>query len=308
MKNKAIMEDYLVKAIAKEDGVRCLACVTTGLANEGARRHQTQPTASAVLGLGLTSAALFGALLKIKQRVALKMSSNGPIQKLVVESNSYGRVRGYVDESSVELPRNLGRPDIAGAVGNEGVLTVVKDVGMKDLYQGIVPLVDGSIERDLLYYLRHSEQIESFMEIDAILADDDIASEVTVVDEQHPPIAAAGGVLIQALPNKDAQSLAAMAQRMEEMPSLAGQLKDGSTPEDVVAEIFGDIEYDILETRPLRFNCYCSWSRTEKALLSIGKEELSSLLDEGEAVIDCHFCGERYVFGVEALETIIDKL
>lgn len=301
------MEDYLVKAIAKEDGVRCLACVTTGLANEGARRHKTQPTASAVLSLGLTSASLFGALLKIKQRVALKLSGNGPIKKLVVESNSYGRVRGYVDEPNVELPRNLGRADVRTAVGNEGLLTVAKDVGLKDLYQGIVPLQDGSVEQDLLHYLHNSEQIESYLEIDAILSDEG-RPPATDDGEEYRPIAAAGGVLLQALPNKDAQSLGSLAQRMEEMPSLADQLNDGVSPEDVVAEIFGDIEYDVLEKRPLSFSCYCSWARTEKALLTLGRDELTSLLNDGEAVIDCHFCGEQYVFGVEALETIIDKL
>lgn len=308
MDGSFVMDDYLVKAIAKEYGVRCLACVTTSLANEGARRHKTRPTASAVLGLGLTSAALFGALLKIKQRVAIKMSSNGPIQKVVVESNSYGRLRGYVEEPNVELPRNLGRADIAGAMGDEGIVTVAKDIGLKELYQGIVPMVDGSIEQDLLHYLRHSEQVDSFMEIDAILSDENTLEHGSSEGISEQPIIAAGGILIQALPDTDASSLSMLAQRMEEMPSLADQLNGGLRPEDVVAEIFNEIEYDILEKRPLSFNCYCSWSRTEKALLTLGKEEIAGLIQEGEAVIDCHFCGEQYIFGVEALETIMDKL
>lgn len=293
------MEDYLVKVLAKEEGIRALACVTTVLANDGAARHKTLPTASAVLARGLTGAALFGALLKIKQRVAIKVDGDGPLGKFVVESNSYGRIRGYVQKPNIELPRQFGSADIAGAIGGNGLVTVVKDAGLKDLHQGIVPLVDGSIEQDLLYYLRHSEQIESYLELDAVLS---------VPDNLERPIAAAGGVLIQALPNADPAILTRLAHRMEDIPSLANQLENGGGPEDTIAEIFNDIEYDILEKRPLSFSCYCSWERTEKALLSIGEAELRSLLEDGEAVIDCHFCGKQYIFGQEALETIIDKL
>lgn len=296
------MEDYLIKALAKDEGIRVLACVTTQLANEGATRHKTAPTASAVLARGLTSAALFGALLKIKQRVAIKIAGSGPIGKMVVESNSYGRIRGYVSEPSVELPRQFGGADIPSAVGDDGLVTVVKDAGLKDLYQGIVPLVDGSIEQDLLHYLRNSEQLDSFMEIDSVLA------PLEGLNQSKHPIAASGGVLVQALPGKDVQNLAQLGQRMEEIPSLANQIENGHTPEDAVAEIFGGMEYEVLEKRPLSFSCYCSWARTEKALLSIGRDEVQSLLDEGEAVLDCHFCGEQYVFGREALETILDKL
>lgn len=293
-----IPEDYLVRAISKDAGVIALACITTQLANDGAQRHKTRPTAGAVLAQGLTAASLLGALLKVKQRVAVKLEGNGPIKKIVVESNAYGRIRGYVAVPDIDLPSQFGLPDIAGAVGNEGLVTVVKDLRGGGLYEGIVPLVDGSVDRDLLHYLHRSEQVQSLLDIDVLVEHADPARQLQ----------AAGGLLIQALPDVDEKRFKALALRFDELPPFAQELKNGFSPEQILADALVGIEYDILEKRPLSFSCSCSWERTEKALLTLGRTGLESLLADGEAVVDCHFCREQYVFGQEALETIIDKL
>lgn len=293
------MDDYLVRVIAKEEGIIGLACITTAVANESARRHQTFPTAGATLARALTGAALLGALLKIRQRVALKIEANGPIEKVLAESDSYGRIRGYVAVPEVELDRRFGEPDVSSAVGDDGLLTVVKDLGLQELYEGIVPVQDGSITEDILHYLTRSEQVPSVLEIDAAVAHG---------SPQDGQIKASGGLLIQALPDQKPKILEKLALRIEELPPISRQLQDGWLPEDVLARILVDTEYDTLEKREIRFNCSCSWERTEKALMLLGAEELSSLIAEGEAVIDCHFCRQQYVFGTEALETILDKL
>ncbi|MEM7128742.1 MAG: Hsp33 family molecular chaperone HslO [Chloroflexota bacterium] len=294
-----ISEDYLVRIMAKEAGIRGLACVTTDTANESTRRHNTFSTAGAVLASGLTSAALLGALLNIKQRIAIKFQGNGPVQKCIAESDAYGRVRGYVAVPEVELPRHFGRPDIARAMGNEGLLTVVKDLGNKGMHEGVVALVDGSIEQDVLHYLTRSEQVQSLIDIDGIVSDNPMAED---------QIVASGGMLLQALPGVDEKKFDNLSARFDELPSVAQELNHGRTLEELLAHVMAGIEYETLEKRSVHFSCSCSWKRTEKALLILGRAELESLMAEGEATVDCHFCGEQYIFGQEALETIIDKL
>jgi molecular chaperone Hsp33 len=177
----------MLRIISKEAGVRGLACVTTELVAEAARRHHTLPVATAVLGYGLTAGALLGGLLKVQQRVALRVSGSGPIKKLVVESDSYGRVRGYVTPVDVWSPLPIGREEVRAAVGDQGLLSVVKDLRVKDLYEGVVPLQSGLLDVDLTYSLMMSEQTPSVVEIGVEL---DRVGQITI----------AGGLLLQTLP------------------------------------------------------------------------------------------------------------
>lgn len=288
-------KSYLVRALSKEPALRGLVCVTTGLVDEARHLHETSPVATAALGHGLTAAALLGALLKVQQRVALKVEGDGPLQKMVVESDSYGHIRGYVAVPDVALPPPFDGAAVVQALGRQGVLTVVKDLQLKHLYEGVVPLQGGELDQELAHYFAQSEQIPSLVEIGVRV---DEAGEVV----------AAGGLLIQPMPEQDPGVLEAVANRLDDLPPVEDCLAAGDTPESLLATLFGPIEYEILETRDLEYRCTCSWERSRKALLALGRDELKSLMQEGQAVIDCHFCHQQYVFGPEELETILEEL
>lgn len=288
------MSDYIVRAIAKEHGVRALACITTDMIKDAARRHQTTPIATAALGYGLTAVTLLGALLKVQQRIGLKVSGDGPLGKLVAESDAYGHARGYVMETDFPWPLPINAADVADALGRQGLLTVFKDLRMKDIYEGIVPIQTGEIDTDLVYYLLKSEQVPSLVEIGVKL------------DEQGE-LVVAGGVLLQLMPGQEAPALIDYADRLDDLPPIEALLADGETPEQILATLFDDIPYETLEQRAVTFRCSCSWPKSEQALRLLPREDLEILLEEGQAVVDCHFCHERYVFGREALETILEE-
>lgn len=288
------MTDYIVRVVAKEAGLRGLACVTTNLVKDAAARHEASPTASAALGHILTAGLLLGTLLKIQQRVAIKVEGNGPLRKMRAEADSYGRVRGYVSPNDLTLPTPTPADDVAAAVGGLGLLTVVKDLRLREPVEGVVPLQTGKLDADLVFYLMQSEQLPSLVEIDAKL---DHKGEVTV----------SGGLLFQTLPDHDPASLVALSERLDDLPPLGTLLANGQTPESILLNLLQDFEYEILETIPLRFECSCSWERSEQALVAIGRSELESLIDEGEAVVDCHYCHARYVFDRKALKDLLAK-
>ncbi|MEZ4513044.1 MAG: Hsp33 family molecular chaperone HslO [Chloroflexota bacterium] len=289
------MDDYLLRVWSREAGVRGLICITTHLVNEGVRRHQASPTAAAALGRALTGGVLIGGLLKIAQRVAVKFEGSGPLKKLIVESDSNGVVRGYVQQPLVDLPQTAQGYDVVGAIGAAGLLTVVKDVGLRDLAQSVIPLATSTIDGDLTAYLEQSEQIASVVQVGSMV---DEAGYTTI----------AGGILLQAMPPRGADVVQLLRERMQEMPPIEVMLATGRTPEQVASELFGELVYVELEKRPLIFQCSCSRERSEKALLSLGRAEIELLLEEGEAVIDCHFCHERYVFDRDELEILLGEM
>lgn len=292
------MKDYLVKIMAKEAGVRAFAVITTETADEARRRHETTPTATYVLAKALTASALMGALLKVQQRVALKFEGTGPLQKTITESDSYGNVRGYVANPDVDLPKlEDGSFDVVSAIGQAGLLTVVRDLKLKQLYEGVVHLEKSDIDADLTYYMNQSEQIPTHIETAVLLNE---AGEVTV----------AGGILIQELPSKEgANAVAQVQEKLQELPPLAQLLQDGKTPEDLLALTFADIAYEELEKRPIQFKCTCSRERTEQALLAIGADELRDLINNvGEAAIECHFCHEQYYFDKDELTWLLEEI
>lgn len=289
------MTDIIVRAIAKANGVRALACVTTDLVKDAARRHQSTPIATAALGHGLTAVALLGALLKAQQRVGLKVGGNGPLRKLVTESDSYGHVRGYVMATDLAWPLPITASDVADALGREGLLTVFKALDVHEIYEGVVPIQTGEVDADLVYYMLKSEQMPTLVEIGVKL------------DEQGA-LMVAGGVLMQLMPGQEPSALAPYADRLDDLPPIEELLADGSTPAQILAMLFGDVPYDTLEQRAVSFRCLCSWPKSEQALRLLPRHDLEILLAEGQAVVDCHFCHERYVFGPEVLEMMLDEL
>lgn len=290
------MEDYLVRILTKDYRVRALACVTTHLVNEACRRQDAYPTAAAALGRALTGAALMGALLKTDQRVALKFEGNGPLKKIVVEAESNGLVRGYVAVPQVDLPLKAGKLDVGSALGKDGLLTVIKDLRMKEPYQGIVKLYSGEIAEDLAFYLAESEQIPS-------------AVGLGVFVEPDGTVSAAGGFLIQSLPPVDEQVIDRLIERIPQMPPITELLRGSKTPENLLELLFAGIPFTLLEKYALAFQCSCSRERVEEALISLGPEELSSLMaQEEEAFVNCEFCRKQYTFSKEDLARLVKEI
>jgi len=287
--------DHLVRVIAKEPGVRALACVTTSLVRDAVRRHAATPVAAAALGYGLTAAALLGGLLKVQQRVALKVQGDGPLGKLVAESDAYGRIRGYIAAPQTEWPAPIDGAAVGAALGQHGLLTVVKDVRLKELVEGTVPLGAGALDQDLMVYLARSEQVPSFVDIDVKL------------DAQGWP-AAVGGLLLQALPDYDPQVLSGLVQATDDLPPLADMLAGGEGPAAILAALFAAQPYAVLDSTDLAFHCTCSRERSLQALRLLDRDDLELLIAEGEAVVDCHFCHERYVFDVADLRGLLAEL
>lgn len=290
------MNDYLVRIITESGSVRALACVTTGLVNEACQRHGAWPTAAVALGRALTGGTLMGALLKTGQRLALCFEGNGPLKKILVEADANGAVRGSVRVPAVHMEGKDGRLDVAGALGKAGLLTVTKDLGLKEPYKGIVPLATSEIGEDLAQYLTESEQIPS-------------AVGLGVFVEPDNSVSAAGGFLIQALPPSDDAVVERLMQRLAELPPLTTLLRQGTTPEDLLATLFAGIPYTVLEKRALAFVCSCSRERIERVLLSLGKQDLAELLEkQGETEVTCEFCRERYHFDRPDLERLLDSI
>ena len=286
------MNDQLIRVISDEANVRAMACLTTATVSEACSRHRTSPTASVALGRALTGGVLMGALLKGRQRVALKFEGNGPLGKIVVEADPMCLVHGYVGNPEADLPLKDGRFDVAGALGHAGLLTVTKDLHLKSPYQGVVNLVSSEIAEDIAYYLTESEQTPSAMGL-------------TTIPDDKGGIAVAGGFLLQSLPPANDEALDALTERIRTMPPLAKLLLDGASPKDILDHIFGDIAYEILGHQDVAFHCGCSRDRIEQALITLGIEEITALAEqEHETIVTCEFCREPYVFSADDLRKL----
>ncbi len=290
------MKDHLLRVIAKEAGVRAFVVITTQLANEAAEKHETLPTSTAVLAEALTAGTLLGAMLKVQQRVALKLEGDGPVQKVIVEGDSYGRIRGYVANPDLNLPLRLGEQDTAAALGSQGQLVVVRNLRLKELAESITPLSTGIIADELTRYLNQSEQVPSVAQLGVRL-------------DEAGKVAYAGGLLVQALPPYDTIVLQQLAERVAEMPPVAELLANDHTAEELMAMVLAGIAYEVLEERPLSFQCNCSWDRTWKALITLGADEVREMLEhEGRAEVECHFCHTEYHFDAEDLQMILQEI
>ena len=288
------MNDILLRIFAKEAGLRGLICVTSELSREAARRHSATPIAAAALSQGLTAAAVLGALLKVQQRVALKIEGDGPLRKLVAESDAYGRVRGYVAGPTLPWPTPISVNSAAQALGHRGLLTVVRDLGLRDLHQGAVALEGDILDASLHAYFAKSEQTATVLRT---------ALSMTESGE----VAVAGAVLFQPLPGAShigLQQVAAALARWHDPAEVFSTL----SPEQIAESLLADIPYTVLEQRPIAFSCTCSRARSRQALKVLSEDDLLALIVEGEAVVDCHFCHERYVFSREELGEILDEM
>lgn len=286
----------MVRAISSQANVIGLACITTDLVEEARRLHETSPTASAAFGRALTGGLLLGALMKRGQSVALKLEGGGPVGKIIVEADSEGCVRGLVGNPSADVPPRKGKLDVSGLLGREGVLTVMKDVGLEEPYQGIVSLRTGEIAEDIAWYLSESEQIPSA-----------VALGVFVEPDGH--VSAAGGFLIQSLPPSDEPLLEKLEANIKKLPRVTDLIRGGKTPEAMLAGIFAGIDCRTIGKRELSYCCPCSRERIERVLISLGCDELIQLKSEREETrVTCEYCRTAYDFNQEELEQLLAEM
>ncbi|MGE5602459.1 MAG: Hsp33 family molecular chaperone HslO [Nitrososphaerales archaeon] len=288
------MGDYVLRVLAKDAGVRVLTCTTTELSREAARRHAAYPIAAAALAYGMTAGALLGALLKVQERVALKFDGDGRLGKMIIESDAYGRARGYIAVPDAAAGKSLNREAVGDALGRTGVLTVVKDLRLKDLYRSAIPIEYGELDKELENYLNQSEQIPSLVEIGVVMNEDQ-------------DIEVSGGWLIQALPGHGHEAVEQLAMRTEGQPAVEAFLAEGADPEQLMDRLLPDHDYIVLDRTEIRFSCSCSKERSAKALRILAPEDRLALIAEGEAIVDCHFCHARYTFTRGELETLHEE-
>jgi molecular chaperone Hsp33 len=290
------MEDYIVRATAAEGAVRVLAAVTTRMVSEASKVHGLAPVAAAALGRTMTAAALMSTSLKsTKDTLTIQIKGEGPLGGIVVVSDVNANVRGYVYNPEVDLPLNhYGKLDVAGAIGPNGYLNVIKDMGLKEPYIGYVELVSGEIAEDLTYYFANSEQIPSVVALGVLINPDG-------------SVASAGGYIIQLLPDAGEDIIEYLEERLCTVPSISAMLADGKAPEDVMEILLGEKGLKIAGTSPCRYQCNCSRDRMERNMLSLGRNEIQAIIDEQkEAELQCHFCNTRYQFTEEELVQLID--
>lgn len=289
------MSDYLIKALAYDNQIRAYAIDSTQLVSEAQRRHNTWPTASAALGRALTAAAMMGATLKGDDKVTVKIEGGGPIGVIIVDANARGETRGYVTNPHVHFELNEhGKLDVRRAVGTNGYLSVVKDLGLREMFTGQVPIVSGELGEDFTYYYAVSEQIPSSVGVGVLVNPDN-------------SILAAGGFMIQVMPGTSDETITLLEQRLKEIAPISKMIQQGLTPEQILEEILGENQVKVLEKMPVSFRCNCSYERFERALASLGKEEIRAMIDEdGQAETVCHFCNETYLFDKQALERLYE--
>lgn len=289
------MSDQLVRAISKDGFVKAVAVSTRDLTERARQIHHTTPVATAALGRTLAAASMLGNALKGDgASVTLQIKGDGPLGTILAVSDNEGNVRGKVDNPSVDLPlRPDGKLDVGAAVGHEGMLTVIRDLNMKDPYVGSVSLLGGEIAEDLAAYFVESEQIPT-------------ACGLGVLVDRDRSVLTAGGYLIQLLPGAGEEIVSRVEQGIMAAGSVTALLKADSDPESLLRRVMPDFELEILEKSPIEYRCYCSRERMEKALISLGPVEMRSLIDEqGSAELTCRFCDSVQKFTREDLERLL---
>lgn len=292
------MSDILIRGNSMDGAIRVFAAVTTDLVNEAQRIHHTYPTSTAALGRLLTGAAIMGAagLKNDTDSMTVQIKGEGEIKNLVAVTDSKSRVRGYVSNPFVDRPLNdKGKLDVGGAIGG-GYLCVVRDMGMKEPYVGQVPLVSGEIAEDLTYYYAKSEQIPTSLALGVLVDTDN-----TVI--------ASGGFMIQIMPEATDEMAERLEKILKDIPPVTSMIRDGMSAEDMLFRVTEGFSM-LCENKAVipKYECKCSRERMEKALISIGKEELRSIIDEqGTAELTCQFCDNKYQFDKKELETLLEK-
>ena len=284
------MSDTLVKAITK--GVRVYAAVTTDLVNEAIKRHDCYPVAAAALGRTMTGALLMAANLKNKEAITINIRGNGPLANITADAVPEGYVRGYVANPHVELPLNAqGKLDVGGGVG-QGLVTVTRFTGLREPMRGSSEIVSGEIAEDLTNYLYVSEQTPSSIGL-GVLVDTDYTAK------------AAGGFMIQPMPDADEEIITKLEENLKNLRPVTTMIVEGKGPKEIIEEIMTGFQMEFLTTTELGFKCQCSKERLEDVLLNLNRDDMLSLIEDGQAEVCCQFCGAKYNFTKAELEHIL---
>ncbi len=287
------MKDYIVRATAANAQIRAFAVTSRELVEYARSAHDLSPVVTAALGRLMTGGVMMGSMLKgEKDILTLQINGSGPVHGLTVTADSKGNVKGYADNPQAMMPPNsIGKLDVGGVIGL-GVLTVIKDMGLKEPYSSTTELKTGEIADDLTYYFAASEQVPSSVGLGVLM-------------EKNNTVKQAGGFIIQLMPFTQEEVIEKLEQKLAAIPPVTTMLEEGNTPEQILEIILGDMGLEITDTMPVQFRCNCSKERVEKVLISLGKKELQSLIEEGKDVeLNCHFCNTNYSFTIEELKKI----
>lgn len=290
------MKDYMVRATAAEGQIRAFAIQGREMVEEARRRHDTSPVVTAALGRLLEAGAMMGMMMKgEKDLLTLQIDCSGPVKGLTVTADSHGKVKGFAKVPQVMLPPSKMRKlDVGGAL-DLGVLSVIKDLGLKEPYVGQTELKTGEIGDDLTYYFANSEQTPSSVGLGVLMERDNTVKQ-------------AGGFIIQLMPFAQEELIDKLEKKLQSMESVTAYLDRGLGPEELLEELLGEFGLEILERMDTEFSCNCSKERVEKAIISIGRKELNEMVQEGKPIeVKCHFCNEAYEFTIEDLKKIIQK-
>ncbi len=284
----------LIRCITSNGQVMAIALDSTDIVTEAERIHKTSAVVTAGLGRLLTATSMMGNMLKGKDNsITLRVAGGGPVGSIIAAADANGDVRGYVTNPVVEIPLNAkGKLDVGGAVGTNGNLYVLKDLGLKEPYNGMVPLVSGEIAEDITAYYALSEQTPTVCAL-GVLVNPDLS------------VKAAGGYIIQLLPAAEEATIEKLEDGIKDIPSVTQMITDGMSPEDIVRRALKNFEVEVLYEQTTEYKCNCSKARIEKALLSMGKKELRNMAEEmDEAEIQCHFCDKKYHFTKQELRAL----
>lgn len=290
------MNDYMIRATAADGQIRAFAATTKEIVETAKNAHNTSPIATAALGRLMTAAAMMGSDLKGEgELLTLRIEGDGPIGGLLVTADGKGDVKGYAFNPDVMLPPNAqGKLDVGGSLGL-GVLSVIKDIGLKEPYVGQTQLITGEIAEDLTYYFATSEQVPSSVALGVLMNKDNTVRQ-------------AGGFIIQLLPDASDEIIDRLEAKLSGISSITSLLDAGKTPEEILTDILGEFGLEILKKMPVQFHCDCERSRVEKAIISIGRKEIQDMIDEGKEIeVNCQFCNKHYKFSVDELGEMLKK-
>ncbi|EKU46168.1 Hsp33 family molecular chaperone HslO [Staphylococcus massiliensis] len=287
-------QDYIVKALAYDGKIRAYSALTTNSVQEAQQRHYTWPTASAALGRTMTATLMMGAMLKGEQKLTVTVEGGGPIGRIIADANAKGDVRGYVDHPQTHFPLNdQGKLDVRRAVGTDGSLRVVKDVGMKDYFTGSSPIISGELGEDFTYYHAKSEQVPSSVGLGVLVNPDN-------------SIKASGGFIIQVMPGADDETITKLEKAITNMTPVSKLIDEGVSAEELLYHILGEEEVDILETIDASFTCNCGHDKFLNAIKGLGEAEIKQMIeDDHGAEAECHFCRSKFQYSEAELRALI---
>ncbi|MBS6560166.1 MAG: Hsp33 family molecular chaperone HslO [Clostridiales bacterium] len=288
------MSDYIIRGTAGDNQIRFFASYTKDLVETARQHHNTSPVATAALGRLLTAGVMMGSMCKNDTDVlTLQIKCSGPIGGLTVTADSKANVKGCVNNPDVMLPPNSkGKLDVGRAL-DLGVLSVIKDIGLKEPYVGQTQLVSGEIAEDLTYYFATSEQVPSSVALGVLM-------------NKENTVRQAGGFIIQLMPFADEELISKLEKKLAEFTSVTAYLEEGKMPEEMMEELLGEFGIKIMDKIPTQFYCDCSKEKVGKAVISIGQKDIQEMIDDGEPIeVNCHFCNTNYKFEVDELKEML---